>query len=324
MATIFVSGELPAGAAPALAALAEAHEVVGDVAGVRGEVFAGCAPRAAGLVALLTDAIDEGLLARAPRLRVVGNVAVGHDNVDLAACASRGVVVTNTPDVLTEATADVAFGLLLAAARRLAEGDRLVRAGGWSGWSPTFMLGRPVHGSTLGIVGLGRIGKAVARRARGFGMHVLYTQRARLAEPLERALGATFVPDLDEMLAHADFVTLHCPLTPETRHLFGPARLARMRPGAVLVNTARGAVVDEAALAAALASGPLAAAGLDVFEDEPRVHPSLLARPEVVLAPHLGSADAEARTAMATLAIENVRRVLAGEPPLTPVNPARR
>lgn len=319
MATVFVSGELPDGATPALEALARRHEVLRAPDGVRSEVFAASADRVEALVALLTDAVDAALLAAAPRLRVVANVAAGVDNVDLAACAARGVIVTNTPDVLTEATADVAFGLLLAAARRLAEGDRLVRSGGWHGWSPTFMLGRPVHGATLGIVGLGRIGKAVARRARGFGMHVLYTQRARLPEPLERALGATFVGDLDEMLAHADFVSLHCPLTPTTRHLFDGARLARMRRGAVLVNTARGAVVDEAALAEALAAGHLAAAGLDVFEDEPNVHAALLARPEAVLAPHLGSADADARTAMATLAIDNALRVLAGEAPLTPV-----
>lgn len=316
MATVFVSGTLPGDATSRLAA---SHEVVQAEGGVRAEAFVACADRIEGLVALLTDRVDEHLLARCPRLRVVGNVAVGVDNVDLAACAARGVVVTNTPDVLTEATADLAFGLLLAAARRIAEGDRLVRAGGWTGWTPTFLLGRRVHGMSLGIVGMGRIGAAVARRARGFGIHVLYTQRSRLPEPLERALGATFVPSLDELLAWSDAVSVHCPLTSETRHLFDAARLSRMRPGAILVNTARGPIVDEAALAEALAHGPLAAAGLDVFEDEPRVHPALLARANVVLAPHIGSADAATREAMATLAAENVLRVLAGAPPLTPV-----
>lgn len=314
--TVFVSGVLPG---DGVARLAAAHEVVQADDGVRSEAFAACAPRVEGLVALLTDRVDGALLARCPRLRVVANVAVGVDNVDLAACAARGVVVTNTPDVLTEATADLAFGLLLAAARRIAEGDRLVRAGGFSGWTPTFMLGARVHGATLGIVGFGRIGQAMARRARGFGMHVLYTQRRRLAEPLERALGATFVASLDDLVAWSDAVTLHAPLTPETRHLFDAARLAKMRPGAVLVNTARGPLVDEAALAHALEHGPVAAAGLDVFEDEPHVHPALLARENAVLAPHIGSADRPTREAMATTAILNVLRVLDGEPPLTPV-----
>lgn len=318
MATVFVSGELHEGANPALEALAHTHEVVRD-ASVRAPGFEACRERVEAVVTLLTDRVDDAFLARAPRLRVVANVAVGVDNIDLAACAARGVLVTNTPDVLTEATADVAFGLILAACRRLAEGDRIVRAGGWTGWTPTFMLGQRVHGATLGIVGLGRIGKAMARRARGFGMHVLYTQRTRLAEGLERALGVTYAKSLDEMLEYADVVSLHCPLTPETRHLFDAARLARMKPGSVLVNTARGPIVDEAALAAALERGPLAAAGLDVFEDEPRVHPALLARPNAVLCPHLGSADGPTRSAMAELAVENVRRVLAGEPPLTRV-----
>ena len=316
MATVFVSGTLPGDATSRLAA---SHEVVQAEGGVRAEAFSACADRIEGLVALLTDRVDEALLARCPRLRVVGNVAVGVDNVDVAACAARGVVVTNTPDVLTEATADLAFGLLLAAARRIAEGDRLVRAGGWTGWTPTFLLGRRVHGMSLGVVGMGRIGAAVARRARGFGIHVLYTQRRRLPEPLERALGASFVPSLDEMLAWSDAVSIHCPLTSETRRLFDAGRLSRMRPGSILVNTARGPIVDEAALADALERGPLGAAGLDVFEDEPRVHPALLARPNVVLAPHIGSADAATREAMAALAAENVLRVLAGEPPLTPV-----
>jgi glyoxylate reductase len=314
--TVFVSGTLPGDAVPVLS---ESFEVVQAEGGIASEAFAECAGRVRGIVALLTDRIDAALLARTPRLAVVANVAVGIDNVELAACAARNVIVTNTPDVLTEATADLAFGLLIDAARRISEGDRLVRAGGFTGWTPTFMLGRRVHGMKLGIVGFGRIGKAVARRARGFGMHVGYTQRRREPEALERALGATFVPSIDQLTASSDAITIHCPLTPETHHLFSAERLAKMRPGSVLVNTARGPVVDERALAEALEHGPVAAAGLDVFEDEPRVHPALLARPNVVLAPHIGSADRETREAMAATAATNVIRVLRGEAPLTPV-----
>lgn len=315
MPRIFVSFPLPG---DALERLRAAGEVVVDAGGVRSEAFRANAATFDALVSLLTDRIDDALLDLAPRLRVVANVAVGVDNVDLAACARRGIVVTNTPGVLTEATADLAFGLLLAAARRIAEGDRLVRAGGWTGWTPTFMLGARVHGSTLGIVGLGRIGRAMARRARGFGMKVLYSQRTRLSPDMERALGARYAP-LDELLADSDAVTLHCPLGPETRHLMNAERLARMKPGSVLVNTARGACVDEAALAAALARGAPGAAGLDVFEDEPRVHPALLALDNVVLAPHIGSADRPTREAMARIAADNAVHVLSGKPPLTPV-----
>lgn len=310
---VFVSSDLPG---DAVEVLRESFEVVVG-GGVSGEAFARCAPDVRGIVALLTDRIDGALLERCPQLRVVGNVAVGVDNVDLAACRARGVVVTNTPDVLTEATADLAFGLLLAAARRIAEGDRAVRAGHFGRWTPTYMLGTPVHGMKLGILGLGRIGQAVARRARGFGMHVAYTQRTRLPEPLERALGATWTPSLDDLCARIDALTIHCPLAEGTRHLVGEAQLARMRPGAILVNTARGAIVDEAALAAALARGHLAAAGLDVFEDEPRVHPGLLGLENVVLTPHIGSADRATREAMASLAAANVIRVLRGEPALS-------
>lgn len=314
---VFVSGTLPGDAVPRLR---ERFDVVNDEAGIRSEAFQACADRVRGIVALLTDRISARLLALTPRLAVVANVAVGVDNIDLAACAARGIVVTNTPDVLTEATADLAFGLLIDAARRITEGDRLVRAGSWTGWTPTFLLGKRVHGMTLGIVGLGRIGKAVARRARGFGMHVLYHQRRPEPPEIERALGVTYVASLDEMCAFADAVSIHCPLTAETHHLFSEERLAHMRPGAILVNTARGPIVDEAALARALDTGTLAAAGLDVFEDEPRIHPALLAQPNAVLAPHIGSADREAREAMARLAADNVIRVLGGEAPLSPVS----
>jgi glyoxylate reductase len=301
---VFVSSELPG---DALELLRAAHDV--DL----GKGLADDLPDAYDAwVTLLTDRVDAARLGRATRLKVVANVAVGVDNVDLAACRARGVVVTNTPGVLTEATADLAFGLLLAAARRIAKGDRLVRAGGWTGWSPSFMVGARVHGATLGIVGMGRIGQAMARRARGFGMHVLYTQRARLEPALERALGATFAP-LDDVLTTSDAVSLHCPLTAETRGLFGAARLARMKSGSVLVNTARGPIVDEQALADALANGPLGAAGLDVYEDEPRVHPALVARPNVVLCPHIASAERATRDAMAHTAAKNVLAVLAGQ-----------
>jgi len=316
-AIVFVSGTLPGAGVTLLRA---SCVVVQDDEGVRSAAFAACRADVEAVVVLLTDRIDAAFLEGSPRLRVVANVAVGVDNVDLEACRARGVVVTNTPDVLTDATADLAFGLLLAAARRIAEGDRLVRAGGFIGWTPTFMLGARVHGSTLGIVGMGRIGQAMARRARGFGMHVVYTQQARLAAGTEAELGATFVAALDDLLVASDCVSIHCPLTPGTRRLFDADRLARMKPGSVLVNTARGAIVDEAALAHALEAGPLAAAGLDVFEDEPRVHPSLLARPNVVLAPHIGSADRPTREAMADKAIANVLEVLAGRQALTPVS----
>lgn len=306
---VFVSTGLPG---DALDALRAAHDVVvGD--GVGGQIFSKECADADALVALLTDRVDAALLARCPRLAIVANVAVGVDNVDLEACRARGVRVTNTPGVLTEATADLAFGLLLAAARRVAEGDRRVRAGDFPPWTPTTMLGVPVFGATLGIVGLGRIGRAMARRARGFGMHVLYAQRTRLAPELERALGATFT-SVDALFASADFVSLHCPLTPETRHLASRARLASMRPGSVLVNTSRGPCVDEAALADALERGPLAAAGLDVFEDEPRVHENLLKRENVVLTPHIASADRRTREAMARAAIDNVLAFGAGRP----------
>jgi glyoxylate reductase len=313
---VFVSGTLPG---DATTVLSSSFEVIVEEAGVASPAFEACAPRVNAIVALLTDRIDEQLLARTPKLEVVANVAVGVDNVDLAACARCAVQVTNTPDVLTEATADLAFGLLIAAARRICEGDRLVRSGGFTGWTPTFMLGSRVHGMRLGIVGLGRIGKAMARRARGFGMHVGYTQRSRLAEGLERALGVTFVASLDDLCASSDAITIHVPLTPATRHLFSTEQLRKMQPGSVLVNTARGPIVDEVALAQALTDGPLAAAGLDVFEDEPRVHPALLACESVVLAPHIGSADRPTREAMASTAAANVVRVLRGEAALTPV-----
>jgi glyoxylate reductase len=270
-------------------------------------------------VTLLHDQVDDAFLdAAGPGLRIVANVAVGYDNVDVAACRRRGVVVSNTPGVLTEATADIAFALVLMATRRLGEGERLIRARTPWSWSMFFMLGTGVQGKTLGIVGLGKIGQATARRARAFGMQIAYAGRRRAPEAVEAELGARFVA-FEELLATADVVSLHCPLSPETRHLIDADALGRMRPSAFLVNTTRGPVVDEAALARALRAGTIAGAGLDVFEREPEVSPELLELENVVLIPHLGSATVETRTAMGVLAAENVGAVLSGRAPVTPV-----
>jgi glyoxylate reductase len=271
------------------------------------------------VLTLLHDRVDEELLAAAgPQLRCVANVAVGYDNVDVAAAERRGVVVTNTPGVLDDATADLTMALILAATRRLAEGDRLVRSGQPWSWGMGFMLGTSLQGKRLGIVGLGGIGKWVAQRARAFGMEIVYHQRNPAPDEVEAALGAELLP-LEQLLTTSDVVSLHCPLTPETHHLIGAEQLAAMRPSAVLVNAARGPIVDEAALAAALAEGQIAAAGLDVFEHEPDVYPELLGLDNVVLTPHLGSATVETRTAMAELAARNAISVLRGQGPLTPV-----
>ena len=258
------------------------------------------------LVCLLLDRVDAALLARAPHLRVIANCAVGVDNIDRAAAARAGVIVTNTPDVLTVATAELAIALMFAAARRLGEGERLVRGGGWSGWRLDQLLGVQLAGKTLGVVGLGRIGTAVARRGEALGMRVV---GARRGEPI------------DPIFAAADVVTLHCPLTPETQQLVDARRLGLMRPGGLLVNTARGACVDELALADALDAGHLAGAGLDVYAHEPAIHPRLLASPRAVLAPHLGSATTEARTQMAQLCADAVIAVLTGRRPPNVVEP---
>jgi glyoxylate reductase len=271
------------------------------------------------VLTLLHDRVDAELLeAAGPQLRCVANVAVGYDNVDVAVAAERGVVVTNTPEVLDDATADLTWALLLAATRRLAEGDRLVRSGREWSWGMHFMLGSSLRGKLLGIVGLGGIGRRVAERGRAFGMEIAYHSRRPAPAEVEAALGAERMP-LERLLEEADVLSLHCPLTPETHHLIGAGELERMKPSAVLVNAARGPVVDERALAEALASGQIAAAGLDVYEHEPRVEPRLLELDNVVLAPHLGSATVETRTAMAELAARNAISVLRGQGPLTPV-----
>ncbi|AGM08611.1 2-hydroxyacid dehydrogenase [Amycolatopsis keratiniphila] len=273
------------------------------------------------IVGMLHDRIDgEVADAAGPDLKVVANVAVGYDNIDVPALAGRGITVTNTPGVLTDATADLAFGLILAVTRRLGEGERLLRSRTPWSFHLGFLLGSSLQDKTLGIVGLGQIGQAVARRALGFGMRIVYSGRSRAAEDVEKTLGAKYVP-FDELLRSSDVVSLHCPLTPETRHLVDADALKAMKPGAYLINTTRGPVVHEAALADALEAGEIAGAGLDVFEAEPEVEPRLLDRENVVLTPHLGSATVETRTAMAVLAAENVASVLTGGNPLTEVRP---
>jgi glyoxylate reductase len=284
----------------------------------RGELLE-AVPGANGILSTATERVDgEVMDAAGDGLAVVANMAVGYDNIDVKAAGERGVVVTNTPGVLDETTADVAFMLMLAAARRLGEGERLLRAGRWEYWGPKQLRGRDVWGKRLGIVGMGRIGQAVARRARGFGMEILYYNRSR-KEGAEKELGARYL-ELDELLSESDFVSIHTPLTDKTHHLIGAEELEKMKPEAVLVNTSRGPVVDESALADALKDGRIFAAGLDVYEEEPKVHPKLLELENVVLAPHLGSASIETRDKMAILAAENVRAVLSGEPARTPVD----
>jgi glyoxylate reductase len=271
------------------------------------------------LMCLLTDRVGADVLDSGPELRVVANIAVGFDNIDLASARARGIVVTNTPDVLTEATADFTWGLILAATRRIPEGERLLRRGEWTGWGLDFMLGSDLRGKQLGIVGLGRIGRAVASRAGAFGMRAAYATLDADASGPDAAGEAWTRLGLDELLSSSDVVSLHVPLTPETRHLIDRRSILRMKRSAVIVNTSRGPVIDEAALAWALREGLVAGAALDVYEHEPAVHPDLLGLENVVLAPHLGSATVETRTAMADLAARNVLAVLSGGAPLTPV-----
>ena len=273
-----------------------------------------------GVVCLITDTIDAEVLGSAPRLRVVANVAVGYNNIDVAAATARGIVVTNTPEVLTETTADFAWALLMATARRLVEADQYVRAGKFIQWEMMLLIGTDVHGKTLGILGFGRIGRAMARRARGFGMRVLYSDAVRADTAIEREFAATFV-DKATLLKESDFVTLHTPLLPETRHLIGAAELKLMKRTAFLINAARGPIVNEAELVQALREGWIAGAGLDVYEEEPKVHPGLFSLPSVVLAPHIASASSETRIKMGTLAVENCLAVLEDKTPPTPVNP---
>jgi gluconate 2-dehydrogenase len=272
------------------------------------------------LVCALTDRIDDSLLARCPKLRVVANIAVGYNNIDLAACTARGVMATNTPGVLDETTADFAWALMLGAARRVTEAERYLREGQWTGWQLKQLLGVDVHHATLGIIGMGRIGQAIARRAQGFSMPVLYCNRSRLDAATERGLNARWVAR-DELLAAADFVVLMVPYSPATHHLIGAAELARMKPTAVLVNTARGGVVDDRALIEALRQRTIAAAGIDVFEGEPAFDQGFLALDNVVLAPHIASSSTATRRGMAMLAARNALCVLSGERPPNLLNP---
>jgi gluconate 2-dehydrogenase len=268
-----------------------------------------------GAITVLTDRIDEALLAQCPKLKAVCNIAVGYNNFDLKAMSAHGVAGTNTPGVLDAATADFTWALILATARRLTEAEAWLRAGEWQGWKLKQFLGKDVRGATLGIVGMGRIGQAVALRARGFDMPVLYHSRTRLSAALERECNASFA-GLDDLLARADIVTLHTPYSPATHHLIGAAQLARMKPDAILIHAARGGVVDDAALIQALKTGRLAAAGLDVFENEPRLDPAFLTLKNVVLAPHIASATTATRRNMAMLAARNLIAALTtGKPP---------
>ncbi len=274
-----------------------------------------------GVITLLTEKVDgEFLDAAGEGLRIVANYAVGFDNIDVAECTRRGVPASNTPDVLTETTADLTWALLVSAARRIAEGDRFLRTRTPWIWGPEMLLGVDVHGATLGVVGFGRIGQTVARRSMGFGMRVIYSDVVAAPKEVERELNATRV-SFDELLEQADFITINTALTPETRHLFGAEQFRRMKPTAVLVNSARGPIVDEVALAAALREGQIFAAGLDVFEEEPRVHPDLLACENAVIVPHLGSATVNTRIAMGMLAAQNLFEALEGRRPPTLVNP---
>jgi len=273
-----------------------------------------------GVMCALTDRIEGNLLARCPKLRIVANIAVGYNNIDLAACTARGIMATNTPGVLDDSTADLAWALMLGAARRLTELERRVRAGEWTGWRLKQWLGVDVHHATLGIFGMGRIGQAIARRAAGFEMKVLYHNRTRVAPDVEKTLNATFVTR-DELLRQSDFVVLQVPYSPETHHLIGARELKLMKPTAILINSTRGGVVDDAALVAALQDGVIRAAGLDVFENEPRLNPGFLRLDNVVLMPHIGSSTEATRRGMAMTAARNLVAALSGRRPPNLLNP---
>ena len=312
MATVLVTRRLPSSVLDKLRAVADVDVYVGEGSMPPEELRARLGDKDA-LVCLLTDRVDRQVLDGAPRLRVVANVAVGYNNIDVAAARVRGIVVTNTPDVLTDSVADFTWALILALTRRLAEGERLLRRGEWKGWALDFMLGSELRGKQLGLVGLGRIGRAVAARAPAFGMRVTYASRSDTAFAGGERLS------LDRLLNTSDVVSLHVPLTSETRHLIDKRALARMKRSAYLVNTARGPVVDEEALAWALGQHLLAGAALDVYENEPAVHSDLLRLENVLLVPHMASGTTETRTAMADLAVANVIGVLGGRSPLTPI-----
>lgn len=276
-----------------------------------------------GLMCALTDKVDAALLAAAPKLRAVANIAVGYNNIDVPACTARGVMATNTPGVLDDSTADLAWALMLGTARRITEVERRIRTGEWTGWRLKQWLGVDVHHATLGIVGMGRIGQAIARRASGFEMKVIYHNRNRIAAELEQKCNATYAT-LDELLAQSDFVVLQVPYSPATHHLIGAVQLATMKPGAILINSTRGGVVDDAALVEALKNGRIRGAGLDVYENEPKLHSGFLQLDNVVLAPHIGSSTEATRRAMAMLAARNLVAALTGQTPPNLINPVAR
>ncbi len=315
MTAILVTRKLPSSVLAKLEAVGDVDLYTGDVAIAPADLRARVADKDA-LVCLLTDAIDRAVIDAAPKLKIVANVAVGYNNIDVAAARSRGIIVTNTPDVLTESVADFTWAMILAITRRVSEGDRLVRRGAWKGWALDFMLGTDLKGKLLGLVGLGRIARAVAARAPAFGMRVACSSRGGAEAPSGEQWEKV---SLDRLLNTSDVVSLHVPLTPDTRHLIDRKALTRMKRSAYLINTSRGPIVDEEALAWALQQHLLAGAALDVYENEPAVHPDLLRLENVLLAPHLGSATTETRTAMASLAADNVIAVLGGRPALTPV-----
>ncbi|MDH5640275.1 MAG: D-glycerate dehydrogenase [Nitrospira sp.] len=268
------------------------------------------------VISTLSDRIDADLLSHATSLKILANYAVGHNNIDIAAARARGIIVTNTPDVLTDATADLTWALLLAVSRRVIEGDQWIREGTWSGWAPTQLLGSDISGKTLGIIGMGRIGQAVARRAQGFRMRVLYAGSRTVPVPAGCEWHRL---SFEEVARQSDFLSLHVPLTPSTGHLIGTPELSLMKPTAFLINTSRGAVIDESALVSALTSGTIAGAGLDVYEQEPAIHAGLAGLHNVVLLPHLGSATLETRIRMGNICLDNIAAVLSGKPALNPV-----
>ena len=310
----FVTRRLPIDVRAECPTEIEVRVFAGDRAPVREQMIAG-ATGCSTLLTLVSDPVDGALLDALPTVRHVAQVAVGYDNVDVDACRAREVLVTHTPGVLTDATADLTWALLLAVARRVREGEALLRGGRFVGWSPTMLLGVELAELTLGVFGFGRIGRAVARRALGFGMRVIYTSRSAVPEDVQRALGAERV-SFEDLLVRSDVLSIHAPLDDDTRGRFGAPELRAMKSSAILLNTARGPIVDEAALAAALEAGDLFGAGLDVFEREPEVHPGLLERDDVVILPHLGSATVAARGRMARTALTDAVRVAQGQAPL--------
>jgi lactate dehydrogenase-like 2-hydroxyacid dehydrogenase len=312
--SILLTGKIPSSVVATLESIGDLDHFRRDGVDVmpHDELVARVAGKQA-LVSMITDAVSRDVIEAGRELKVIANAAVGYNNIDVAAARERGIIVTNTPGVLTDATADLTWALILGITRRIGEGERLVRRGAWKGWTFDFMLGAEVRGKQLGIVGYGGIGRAVAARGRAFGMRIAYTSRTPKHDPEAEAM------PLDRLLATSDIVSLHCPLTPETRHLIDQPALARMKRSAYLINTSRGPVVDEKALAWALRMHLIAGAGLDVFEEEPKVEPELLTLENVMLVPHLGSGTVETRTAMADLAARNVAAVLSGQSPLTPV-----